>query len=202
MIDFEGINRSLNIVRVAEWLGMEVRRGGSCLCPFHPDTHLGNFKLSERLGRFTCFACGERGDAITLTARLKGVTNGEAAAILNSAFALGFPVGRPPTRRERAEERQRRARIDSRRRFDLWADLAFQRITGQMRASERDVIRYRPGRGEESPRFAAAVHRLSLLEGLADLLIERDPAALKYCQQLIEEMCKKDAGHTSNTGSL
>lgn len=31
------------------------------LCPFHEDTHRGNFRVNVQTGAFTCFACGAKG---------------------------------------------------------------------------------------------------------------------------------------------
>lgn len=31
------------------------------LCPFHPDTHKGNFRIHTETGAFTCFSCGQKG---------------------------------------------------------------------------------------------------------------------------------------------
>lgn len=53
------------------------------LCPFHPDSHSGNFSFSEK--GFKCFACGESGGLQALAARLgldpgKGQGNKEERA--------------------------------------------------------------------------------------------------------------------------
>lgn len=32
------------------------------LCPFHKDTNIGNFKVNDRKGIYSCFACGAKGD--------------------------------------------------------------------------------------------------------------------------------------------
>lgn len=44
---------------------------GGGLCPFHDDTHRGNFRVNLDSGAFTCFACGAKGGDIIAFVRLR-----------------------------------------------------------------------------------------------------------------------------------
>lgn len=70
MIDnltIEKIKSAASIVDVVSDF-YELRKFGkdyACLCPFHDDRHLGNFKLSAKRNCYTCFSCGKHGDPIS-----------------------------------------------------------------------------------------------------------------------------------------
>lgn len=47
----------------------DVRGEYWALCPYHPDTHIGSFSVSER--GFKCFACGAQGSLRALARKLE-----------------------------------------------------------------------------------------------------------------------------------
>lgn len=69
----------------------EVRRAGSgwweSLCPFHDDHRLGSFKISERRNTYTCFSCGEHGDAVDFIMKYRGLS------FLDAIRYLGKKIG-------------------------------------------------------------------------------------------------------------
>lgn len=68
-----------------------------CLCPFHEDTKP-SFNLNLRTGQWHCHACGEKGNEVTFYARLRGVSNVEAARAIRAQVGGGtnvVPLRRP-----------------------------------------------------------------------------------------------------------
>lgn len=79
----KGLLAKLNMPSfVAELLGIPVptRRGwiDGGLCPFHDDKRRGSFWVHMPEGRFACFSCGARGDALDLLMKVRGLTFAEA----------------------------------------------------------------------------------------------------------------------------
>ncbi|MBN2309197.1 MAG: hypothetical protein JXR94_09520 [Candidatus Hydrogenedentes bacterium] len=55
------------------------------LCPFHPDRHVGNFRVNLESGAFTCFACGAKGGDIIAFVELRyGLDFADALELLAS----------------------------------------------------------------------------------------------------------------------
>lgn len=48
------------------------------LCPFHPDKHVGNFKIDLGKGLYYCWSCGKGGDVITFLMNIESITFKEA----------------------------------------------------------------------------------------------------------------------------
>jgi hypothetical protein len=91
MYDLEELKARVNIVDVAQELGLEPRRSGSnyfARCPFHADQGRPNLSLDARKGAI-CFRCGYKADVIKLTAdvRFHGDT-GEAIRFLADRAGL------------------------------------------------------------------------------------------------------------------
>ena len=87
--------RDLPIEGVAERLNLRVERH-KCLCPFHEDHHA---SLSFRNNRYKCYACGERGDTISLAMKRLGKGFIEACKWLANESLT--PI---PSPRERGEK--------------------------------------------------------------------------------------------------
>lgn|GEM_PF-2938567 len=86
-----------------ERLAIKSRRLGRerwACCPFHAEK-LPSFQIkddgSSMAGLWRCFGCGERGNAITLTAQLLDVSNGEAIELMESWAVFG-PAPEVPAR--------------------------------------------------------------------------------------------------------
>jgi putative DNA primase/helicase len=74
--------------------GLELRATGSGFktkCPFHPDDHA-SFGITKE-GRFTCFACGEKGSVFDFQMKKTGQTFREAMEAV-AKFAPGVSTGR------------------------------------------------------------------------------------------------------------
>jgi DNA primase len=77
----------------AELIGLRIKHrktwidGG--LCPFHPDTKPGSFRINTVTGAFKCFACGHAGgDIIAFTRLLYDLSFPDALAQLTQDWGL------------------------------------------------------------------------------------------------------------------
>lgn len=69
----------------------ELRKSGvnyECLCPFHEDKQLGNFKISPTRNVYTCFACGESGNAIDFLMKHEGLSYADAIRWLGKKYSI------------------------------------------------------------------------------------------------------------------
>ena len=73
---FEVVKANINTQEVAQTYGIDVNHHGMALCPFHNDRHPSLYVSDDH---YHCFACGEHGDVIDLTARLYNLAPKEAA---------------------------------------------------------------------------------------------------------------------------
>ena len=62
---FEVVKASINTREAAQTYGIDVNHHGMALCPFHNDRHPSLYVSDDH---YHCFACGEHGDVIDLTA--------------------------------------------------------------------------------------------------------------------------------------
>ena len=116
MTIFDDIKELVDVPTAARTYGVEVHRGNMALCPFHRERHP-SCKLYE--DHYYCFACQAHGDVIKLVQELFGLRAIEAVKQLNSDFALGLDVDKPPDmeavnrrRREIAERKAEKARVE------------------------------------------------------------------------------------------
>lgn len=116
MTIFDDIKELVDVPTAARSYGVEVHRGNMALCPFHRERHP-SCKLYE--DHYYCFGCQAHGDVIKLVQELFGLKPIEAVKQLNSDFALGLDVDKPPDmekvnrrRREIAERKAEKARVE------------------------------------------------------------------------------------------
>lgn len=62
--------------------------GNNALCPFHNDSNMGSFKISDSKGIFKCFSCGESGDSISFISKFDHITYKEAAYKIAYEFGM------------------------------------------------------------------------------------------------------------------
>jgi hypothetical protein len=93
MTIFEEVKELVDVPTAARHYGVEVHRGNMALCPFHRERHP-SCKLYE--DHYYCFGCQAHGDVIKLVQELFGLKPIEAVKQLNSDFALGLDVDKPP----------------------------------------------------------------------------------------------------------
>ena len=82
---FEVVKASINAQEAAQAYGIDVNRHGMALCPFHNDRHPSLYVSDDH---YHCFACGEHGDVIDLTAKLFDLRLYDAARKLALDFHL------------------------------------------------------------------------------------------------------------------
>ena len=105
---FDDIKEKVDVPTAARHYGVEVHRGNMALCPFHRERHP-SCKLYE--DHYYCFGCQAHGDVIKLVQELFGLRAIEAVKQINSDFALGLDLNKPPDmeavarRREIAEQK-------------------------------------------------------------------------------------------------
>ena len=77
---FEVVKASINTQEAAQMYGIDANHHGMALCPFHNDRHPSLYVSDDH---YHCFACGEHGDVIDLTAKLFETIIGEEQIHLN-----------------------------------------------------------------------------------------------------------------------
>ena len=107
-IDTDQLRLNHPIADLIAHYGIELRRSGSTLvgrCPFHQDGGRPNLTVFPRSGRFVCFRCQARGDAISFVQQLEHVTFREAAERLGAdpnPSSIRDPGRQPRQRRDRS----------------------------------------------------------------------------------------------------
>ena len=116
MTIFEEVKSLVDVPTAARSYGVEVHRGNMALCPFHRE-RTPSCKLYA--DHYYCFGCQAHGDVIKLVQELFGLKPIEAVKQINSDFALGLDVDKPPdmdavNRRRRviAERKAEKARVE------------------------------------------------------------------------------------------
>lgn len=115
MTIFDDIKDLVDVPTAARSYGVEVHRGNMALCPFHRERHPSCKLYADH---YYCFGCQAHGDVIRLVQELFGLKPLEAVKQLNSDFALGLDLDKPPDmeavarrRREIAERKAEKARV-------------------------------------------------------------------------------------------
>ena len=158
---------NINTREAAERYGVEVNRHGKALCPFHNDRNPSLFVDDDH---YHCYACGEHGDVIDLTAKLFGLKLYEAAQKL--AYDFGITQDKPPTKAMQ-EKQNRKSEAQQLRENEK---LCFSALLEYYKLLQEWMILYAPKTPEDTPhdRFIQACHWLSYVEYLVDLLIMGD----------------------------
>lgn len=105
---FEKVKSAVRIADVVEHFGVHLNSRNKGLCPFHEEK-TGSFSVKRDDNIYSCFGCGESGDAIDFVAKLKGIEPLEAARLLANIFHIdiGEKTARnAPVSRADAKNRQ------------------------------------------------------------------------------------------------
>lgn len=105
---FEVVKANINTQEVAQTYGIDVNHHGMALCPFHNDRHPSLYVSDDH---YHCFACGEHGDVIDLTAKLFDLRLYDAARKLASDFHLAPDKPLPEAIRREKEHKTRTQRL-------------------------------------------------------------------------------------------
>ena len=101
---FTTVKAAVTVRQAAEHYGIQVSRNGMALCPFHNDRHPSLYVSDDH---YHCFACGEHGDVIDLTAKLFDLRLYDAARKLASNFHLAPDKPLPEAIRRKKEHKTR-----------------------------------------------------------------------------------------------
>ena len=72
MNKIQEVKQRVDIIKVAEYLGLNLNRAKQCKCIWHNEkTASLSFSQSKQI--FKCFGCGQSGDVITLTSKLSSI---------------------------------------------------------------------------------------------------------------------------------
>ncbi len=83
------VKELVNIINVAEFLGLKLNRSHFCKCPFHNE-RTASLSISEKKQVWKCFGCGKGGDVINLVEELLHINAYQAAKYINDNLGLGL----------------------------------------------------------------------------------------------------------------
>ena len=164
---FGTVKTSINTREAAERYEVEVNRHRKALCPFHNDHHPSLFVDDDH---YYCYACGEHGDVIDLTAKLHGLTLCDAAKKL--AYDFGITQDKPP---DKAMQKKMNRKSEAQRLREN-EKLCFSALLEYMKLLQEWKWLYAPRTPEDKhdDRFVEACHNLDYVEYLVDTLIGGD----------------------------
>lgn len=91
MNKIQEVKQRADIIKVAQYLGINLNRANKCNCLWHKEkTASLSFSQSKQI--FKCFGCGESGDCITLVSKLLNINAYESAKYINQVLCLGINI--------------------------------------------------------------------------------------------------------------
>jgi hypothetical protein len=164
---FTQIKTAVTTLEAAKHYGVEINRHGKVLCPFHNDRNPSLFVDDDH---YYCYACGEHGDVIDLTAKRFGLKLYEAAQKL--AYDFGITPDKPPdkTMQEKLNRKSEAQRLKENEKLCFSALMAYMKLLQEWMV----VCAPRTPEDEVDSRFTEACHWLSYVEHLVDTLIGGD----------------------------
>lgn len=164
---FTTVKAAVTVRQAAEHYGLQVSRNGMTCCPFHNDRHPSLYVSDDH---YHCFACGEHGDVIDLTAKLFDLRLYDAARKLASDFHLAPDKPLPEAIRRKKKHKTKAQQLRENE------QLCFS-VLNQYRQLLLDwKKRYAPQTPEDvlDERFVEACHRLPWAEYQLDILLQGD----------------------------
>ena len=164
---FTMVKAAVTVRQAAEHYGLQVNRNGMALCPFHNDRHPSLYVSDDH---YHCFACGEHGDVIDLTAKLFDLRLYDAARKLASDFHLAPDKPLPESIRQKWKQKTKAQQLRENE------QLCFSVLNEYRRLLLDWKKRYAPQAPEDSldKRFVEACHRLPWAEYQLDILLQGD----------------------------
>ncbi len=149
--------------------GIEVNRAGYALCPFH-DEKTGSLKVYPH--SFYCYGCGKGGDVITLVRSLFDLSFRDALIKVNADFALGLPIDKKPTIRQRRAAQEKRRELEraqmhrQRAHIENWE--SYLDLVVEWELCGLYIRNYKPVPGDDTlhPWFVKALRRRDYLDYL------------------------------------
>ena len=164
---FTTVKAAVTVRQAAEHYGLQVSRNGMALCPVHNDRHPSLYVSDDH---YHCFACGEHGDVIDLTAKLFDLRLYDAARKLASDFHLAPDKPLPESIRQKWKQKTKAQQLRENE------QLCFSVLNEYRRLLLDWKKRYAPQAPEDSldKRFVEACHRLPWVEYQLDILLQGD----------------------------
>ena len=164
---FATVKTSINTREAAARYGVEVNRHGKALCPFHNDRHPSMVVYDDH---YHCFACGEHGDVIDLTAKLFDLKLYDAAQKL--AYDFGITQDKPPDKaiQEKLNRKSEAQRLRENEKLCFSALLEYMKLLQEWKR----LYAPRTPEDKHDDRFVEACHNLDYVEYLVDTLIGGD----------------------------
>ena len=164
---FTTVKAAVTVRQAAEHYGLQVSRNGMALCPFHNDRHPSLYVSDDH---YHCFACGEHGDVIDLTAKLFDLRLYDAARKLVSDFHLAPDKPLPESIRQKLKQKTKAQQLRENE------QLCFSVLNEYRRRLLDWEKRYAPQAPEDvlDERFVEACHRLPWAEYQLDILLQGD----------------------------
>ena len=164
---FTMVKAAVTVRQAAEHYGLQVRRNGMTCCPFHNDRHPSLYVSDDH---YHCFACGEHGDVIDLTAKLFDIRLYDAARKLASDFHLAPDKPLPESIRQKWKQKTKAQQLRENE------QLCFSVLNEYRRLLLDWKKRYAPQAPEDAldKRFVEACHRLPWVEYQLDILLQGD----------------------------
>ena len=122
----ERIKGAVSIRDVLTLNGIEVRRDGVAVCPFHGD-HDASMKVYGKGRGWVCYGCHKGGDVINLAMELYGVGFQDAIRKLNDEFSVGIDIDRTPTTKEAVLAAAKLAKLKAERKKEAEDAAALER---------------------------------------------------------------------------
>ena len=169
---------------VAEGYGLDIRRGGMCLCPFHEERTPSAKIYPDSLH---CFGCGTHVDVIGFTQKMFGLDKPiDAVKKLNEDFGLHIEIGRSPTAKEVSEYQKR---IAEKRAYEDWEKWAWRTLNSYLWLM-REWRELAPASPDEiaDKRFVYALHHLDYAEHLCREFVNRKKDGRLLMKNIVGEI--------------
>ena len=102
---FEKVKEQVKIAEVAEYFGVKLNSRDKAHCPFHKEK-TPSFSVDRKNNIFTCFGCGETGDAIAFVSKLKSIEPLEAAKLLAEIFRIDTEDEKPRAKHPAVKQKE------------------------------------------------------------------------------------------------
>lgn len=140
------VKERTDIVKVAQYLGLELNRSNKVRCPFHKEK-TASLSISQSKQIFKCFGCRNTdGDCITLVSKLLNINAFESAKQINQVFSLGVDFGQPTSNFELNRYKQIQ---EAKEKFKKWHNEMLQRLCdylqslkGIKKLQEQEIVEY------------------------------------------------------------
>lgn len=110
------VKERADIVKVAEYFGIQLNRNYKAKCPFHQEK-TASLSIHKKKQIFKCFGCGKGGDVITLVQELLNINAYEAAKHINQICGCGVNFEAPIDKYDVDKFRQKQ---EAKEKFNKW----------------------------------------------------------------------------------